>query len=48
MSHKCNCGNKNDCGCNSNLGQDFCGINPCCILIGIVILGFLVCGPRRC
>ena len=41
MSHKCKC--KSNCG-----SEGICGISPCCILIGIVAIGFLLCGRDRC
>jgi hypothetical protein len=43
MSHKCGCKKNNCCG-----SEGICGINPCCLIIGVVVLGFLFCGNRRC
>ena len=49
MSHrKCGCKSRDNCGCDSGFDGDFCGINPCFIIVGIVILALLFCGNKRC
>ena len=48
MSHKCGCRNRRRCDSDSILGEGFCGIDPCLIIILILILAFLCCGHNRC